>query len=81
MEESKVKIVVIHSKCPFYKPGDAIYFDGPILNKEKSSTLCATAINAVYPFIYAARKGVFRETLIQCPDCDESVEFLIKEDI
>lgn len=82
-KEYKIKLVVKSSKCGLYKAGDEIYIDGALLNKEKSANVCLTAINAFYPFIYAARKRVtarkmgFDELTFQCPDCPEIVEFTI----
>jgi uncharacterized repeat protein (TIGR04076 family) len=82
-KEHKIKLVVKSSKCELYKAGDEIYIDGTLLNKEKSDNVCLTAINAFYPFIYAARKRVtadqmgFSELTFQCPDCPERVEFTI----
>ena len=79
--EKKVKIEVINSKCDHYKPGDAIFIDGPFVDKERSADICMTALNAIYPFIYATRKGVsseemgFPDRIFQCPDCPEVVEF------
>ncbi len=75
----KVKLVVVESGCPNYRVGDEVVFDGPILNKEESSVLCMTALNALYPFVFAARKGFIWDTPIQCPDCGESVTFMIKK--
>lgn len=80
-KESKIKIVVRKSDCEFYKKGDEIYIEGALLNKEKSGNICLTAVNAIYPFIYAARKRVskdvmgFEELVFRCPDCVERVEF------
>lgn len=82
-KEYKIKLVVKSSKCALYKEGDEIYIDGALLNKEKSANVCLTAINAFYPFIYAARKRVtasemgFDQLTFQCPDCPETVEFTI----
>jgi len=79
--EKKVKIEVVSSKCDHYKVGDAIYMEGAFVDKEKSSAICITALNAIYPFIYATRKGVtgdemgFPDRIFQCPDCPEVVEF------
>lgn len=78
MEESRIKAVVVRSACPFYSAGDAVYFDGPLLDKEKSGNVCMMALNAIFPFVYAARKGVLKETPVQCPDCEEHVEFLLQ---
>ena len=76
-KEYKIKLVVKSSKCDLYKTGDEIYIDGALLDKEKSANVCLTAINAFYPFIYAARKMGFDELTFQCPDCPEKVEFTI----
>ena len=81
--EKKVKIVVKSSKCDMYKPGDEIHLNNSFIDKEKSANICLTAINAIYPFIYAARKGVIGEQMgfpdmtFQCPDCPDVVEFTI----
>jgi len=83
--EKKVKISVVSSKCDHYKEGDAIYLNGPFIDKEKSGEVCVTALNAIYPFVYAARKGVsgedmgFPDMIFQCPDCPEAVLFKIEE--
>jgi len=82
--EKRVKISVVSSKCDHYKVGDAIYTKGPLIDKEKSGDVCMTALNAIYPFVYAARKGVsgddmgFPDMIFQCPDCPEVVEFKIE---
>ena len=82
-KEYNVKLVVKSSKCDLYRAGDEIYFDGPLLNKEKSANVCLTAVSSFYPFIYAARKRVtaeqmgFEELTFQCPDCPDKVEFTI----
>lgn len=79
MDTKKVKLVVKSSKCHLYQPGDEIHFDESEINKDKSGKLCMTALNAVYPFVFAGRKGfVWGETL-QCTDCAESVEFELQE--
>lgn len=80
MEENKIKVVVTNSKCSRYNVGDAIYFNGAIIDKKRSGNLCMMALSAIFPFIYAARKGVVRNTPIQCPDCGEGVEFTIMID-
>ena len=82
--EKKVKISVVSSKCGHYKPGDVIYINGPLVDKEKSAAICMTALNAIYPFIYATRKAVsgeamgFPDMIFQCPDGPETVEFKIE---
>ena len=80
MSENKIKLVVVKSDCPFYKEGDSIYFDGALIDKGKSGNLCMTALSAVFPFVYAARKGIVKTGAVQCPDCSESVEFIIEAD-
>ena len=60
MEENRIKAVVVRSGCPLYAVGDAVYFDGPLLDKDKSGNLCMMALNAIFPFVYAARKGVLK---------------------
>lgn len=79
MEDHQVKVTVLKSLCPRYQPGDAIYFSGAFVDKERSAALCMVALNAIYPFIYAARRGgSVKPTPIQCPDCGESVEFTLE---
>ena len=79
MEDHKVKLTVLESGCPRYQPGDEIYFEGAFINKDKSAALCAVALNAVYPFVYAARRGgSVKPGPIQCPDCGESVTFRVE---
>ena len=79
MEDHKTKVVVLESGCPRYKPGDEIYFDGAFVNKEKSAELCMVALNAIYPFVYAARRGgSVKPGPVQCPDCGESVTFRVE---
>ena len=36
------------------------------------------AMNAIFPFVYAARKGVINHGPFQCPDCADKVEFRIE---
>ncbi len=78
MEDHPVKVVVLESQCPKYKPGDEIYFKGAFIEKEKSAELCMVALNAIYPFAYAARRGgSVKPTPVQCPDCGECVTFQV----
>ena len=82
-KEKKIKLIVKSSKCCSYEPGDEIYIDHSMVDKEKSANICLTALTAIYPFIYAARKGVKLEQMgyskmcFQCPDIEEMVEFEI----
>lgn len=79
MEEHKVKITVLKSACPKYTAGDEVYFEGAFIDKVKSAELCMVALNAVYPFIYAARRGgSVKPTPVQCPDCGECVTFQVE---
>lgn len=78
MKENIIRLVVKQSSCPFYQEGDSVYFDGALIDKERSGNLCMTALSAVFPFVYAARKGVMKESLLQCPDCKEEVQFQIE---
>jgi uncharacterized repeat protein (TIGR04076 family) len=73
--ENKVMIKVIKSECKLYNPGDQILIDGPLIDTSKSANVCVTALNAIYPFIFALRKKVTPEALgfegevtVQCPD-------------
>ena len=78
MEDHPVKVVVLESQCPKYKKGDEIYFKGAFIEKEKSAELCMVALNAIYPFAYAARRGgSVKPTPVQCPDCGECVTFQV----
>ena len=78
-DKCKIKLEVIESNCDNYQVGDAIYFDGTVIDKEKSDALCACAISAIFPFILVSRKGMIWENTVQCPDCDEHVKFKIKQ--
>lgn len=80
MNENKIELVVVKSGCSFYKEGDRITFNGALIEKEKSGNLCMMALNAVFPFVYAARKGIVKEGTLQCPDCNGCVEFVIEAD-
>lgn len=78
MEDHKVKATVLSSECPHYKEGDEIYFDGAFIDTKKSAELCMVALNAIYPFAYAARRGgSVKPGPVQCPDCGECVTFKI----
>ncbi len=75
--EQKIKLVVESSGCPIYGSGDEVIFDGPLLDKDNSGNFCMMALSAVFPFVYAARKGVITDAPLQCPDCGEKVVFRI----
>ncbi len=81
-KEDKIKIVVMNSQCKLYKAGDQIIIDGPLIDFDKSSNVCVTALNAMYPFVFALRKKVTPEALgfdgevtVQCPDFCAPVVF------
>ena len=57
MEDHPVRAVVLQSNCPRYQVGDIVVFEGAFVDKEKSAALCMVALNAIYPFVYAARRG------------------------
>ncbi|MCR5723052.1 MAG: TIGR04076 family protein [Lachnospiraceae bacterium] len=79
--DNKVKVTVIESMCPKYKPGDVICFNGAELDKEKSDRVCMVAMQAIYPFIYAFRRGGnLKNGPYQCTDCGETVKFNIEVD-
>ena len=79
MHNYDVKLTVVSSQCPKYKAGDVVRFEGAFINKEESAALCMVALNAVYPFVYAARRGGdVKDGLIQCPDCSECVTFRVE---
>ena len=79
--DNKVKVTVIESHCPNYKEGDVICFDGAELDKEKSDKVCMVAMQAIYPFIYAFRRGGnLKNGPYQCTDCGETVKFNIEVD-
>ena len=77
--EKTIDLVVKKSNCKFYNAGDIVRFQGALIEKDQSSNLCMTALNAVFPFIYAARKGFIKKDDLQCPDCKDCVIFAIKE--
>lgn len=75
----KVKATVLESGCGYYSIGDEICFNGPLVETDKDIKLCMVALNAIYPFVYAARRGgMVKETPVQCPDCCEAVKFQIE---
>ncbi len=79
--DNKVKVTVIESHCPKYKEGDVIRFVGSEIDKEHSDRICMVAMNALYPFIYAFRRGgKLRNGPYQCTDCGETVKFTVEID-
>lgn len=55
-KEDKIKIEVLNSQCKLYKPGDQIIIDGPLIDFDKSSNVCVTALNAMYPFVFCPQE-------------------------
>ena len=79
MENHPTRAVVLESNCPKYAPGDAIVFEGAFVDKNKSGELCMVALSAIYPFLYAARRGgSVKDGPVQCPDCGECVKFRLE---
>ena len=77
--DRKVRVTVIESHCPKYREGDVICFTGSEIDKEHSDRICMVAMNALYPFIYAFRRGgKLRNGPDQCTDCGETVRFMIE---
>ncbi len=77
--DNKVKFTVVESHCPKYKPGDVIRFIGSELDKDNSDRVCMVAMQAIYPFIYAFRRGGnLKSGPYQCTDCGETVVFNIE---
>jgi uncharacterized repeat protein (TIGR04076 family) len=84
--QENVLVKVKESQCKFYKPGDQILINGPLLNKEESGNICITALLSFYPFIFAMRKGVTAAQLgfagpveVQCPDYCAPVVFILQK--
>ncbi|RKM55751.1 TIGR04076 family protein [Butyrivibrio sp. X503] len=77
--DNKVKVTVVESHCPKYNPGDIIRFIGSELDKDNSDRVCMVAMQAIYPFIYAFRRGGnLKSGPYQCTDCGETVVFNIE---
>ena len=77
--DNKVKVTVVESRCPKYKVGDVIRFVGSDLDKDHSDNVCMVAMQAIYPFIYAFRRGGnLKKGPYQCIDCGETVVFNIE---
>ncbi len=75
VRDRRIQIRVVESRCSYYKENDSFYLNGPLLDKTMSGNTCVTALNAIYPFVFALRKGVSPEVLgfkgpvtVQCPD-------------
>ena len=84
-KEDKIKIEVVKTQCKLYQSGDKIIINGPLIDFDKSNNVCVTALNAVYPFVFALRKRVTPEALgfagevtVQCPDYCGPVVFKLE---
>ncbi|TEB06082.1 hypothetical protein Psch_03124 [Pelotomaculum schinkii] len=82
--EQKIRIEVLQSQCKLYQPGDCITIDGPMIDFDRTDRVCVTALHAIYPFIFAMRKGVSPEAMgfdgkvtVQCPDYCAPVIFTV----
>ena len=80
--EKEVKISVIHSDCDLMITGDTVFLKGPLIDYERSSPICVTALLGIYPWVMASRFGIESKNLdwdngyrIWCPE--KSVEFSI----
>lgn len=84
----KIIVEAISSECGRYQPGDRIYIDGALVDKERSANICLMALQSFFPYIYALRKGVAPKdmsfpdkVLVQCPDhCGSTVFELRREE-
>ncbi|MCG8564037.1 MAG: TIGR04076 family protein [Desulfobacterales bacterium] len=82
--DKKVKIQVTHCECDFMKKGDTLYLNGPMIDKERSDSICVTALTGIYPWVVTARFGIESEKLeytgdsyrVWCPE--RLVEFTIQ---
>lgn len=60
---SVVEIRVIDSKCVMMPEGVSVFLEGPRIDYSRSGPVCVTALNAIYPWVMAARFGVKTEVL------------------
>ena len=81
--DKEVKVEVTHCECNFMKNGDCVYLKGPMIDKERSDSICVTALMGIYPWIMTARFGIESKNLefdsgcykVWCPE--RLVEFSI----
>ena len=82
--DKEVKIEVTQCQCDFMKKGDSLYLKGPMIDKDKSDSICLTALIAIYPWVMTSRFGVESKNLdfdrgcykVWCPE--KLVEFSIR---
>jgi uncharacterized repeat protein (TIGR04076 family) len=60
---SIVEIRVTESSCPIMSQGNLLVLEGPCINYAKSSQVCVTALNAIYPWVMVTRFDVRTDTL------------------
>jgi uncharacterized repeat protein (TIGR04076 family) len=80
--DKNVKIVVTYSECAQMREGYTFFLKGPMLEFDRSSSICVTALLAIYPWIFTARFGIKSKDLewnegyhVWCPE--KMVEFTI----
>ncbi len=84
--DKEVKVEVTHSECSFMKKGDCFYLKGPMIDKERSDSICVSALMGIYPWILTSRFGIESKNLefdsgcykVWCPE--RLVEFSIRFD-
>ena len=83
-KEKKIKLVVKSSNCCSYKPGDAIYIDHSMIDKEKSGNICPDGVVSYLSLHICGKKTcdsgsrwALVKCVFQCPDIEERVEFSI----
>jgi uncharacterized repeat protein (TIGR04076 family) len=84
--DKDVKVEVTHSECHFMKKGDCIYLKGPMIDNQRSDSICVTALMGIYPWILTSRYGIESKNMefdsgcykVWCPE--RLVEFSIRFD-
>ena len=84
-DNQNIEVLCIASSCDKVPQGSKVTFNGPMLKAQESDDTCMTALQAIYPYILAARFQVPPEQLgfkedrykVQCPD-NGAVTFEIK---
>ena len=82
--DKEVKVEATHCECGHMKVGDCIYLKGPMIDKERSDSICVTALMGIYPWIMTARFDIESKNLefdsgcykVWCPE--KLVEFTIR---
>ncbi|MBS7640949.1 MAG: TIGR04076 family protein [Candidatus Bathyarchaeia archaeon] len=84
----RVRLIVKESRgdCPYYKVGDKITFEEAEIIKEESDRLCIYALAALAPYLTALCRDtpkedwINRKELIQCPDVNRPVIFMVERE-